>query len=117
MANSIEIVGLDDFFDEIKNMEISDSKKRKALNKCGDILLEGIEPSAPKRTGKLRKGLKKQVRKTDEGMSVIVSTSSFYDVFQEFGTSQSKKNVGFFEKGVRSKENEAVRTVIEELSK
>jgi HK97 gp10 family phage protein len=117
MSNTIHIVGIDDFFDELKNMEISDAKKRRALKKCGDILIDGIEPSVPKRTGRLRKGLKKTIKKTDEGMSVIVSTSSFYDVFQEFGTSQDKSNVGFFEKAVRAKQSEAVSAVIEELSK
>jgi HK97 gp10 family phage protein len=107
-----ELLGVD-----IENMEISDKKKRKALNKCGDILIEGIKPVTPKRTGRLREGMRKQVKKTDEGMSVIVSTSSFYDIFQEYGTSRDKSNVGFFGNAVSKVADKAVNAVIEELSK
>lgn len=117
MRARYEIDGFDDFFDEIKNMEISDTKKRKALRTVGDVLIKGIEPNLPKRTGGYRKELKKRITQTDEGMSVIVNSSKFYDIFQEFGTSQQKSNVGSFEKGVNQSADKAVETAIKELSK
>jgi hypothetical protein len=41
----------------------------------------------------------------------------FYDVLQEFGTSKSKKNVGFFERSVNKTEKEAIQILANELLK
>lgn len=117
MSARYEIKGFDDFFDKIKDMEISDIKKRRALRGAGEVLIKGIEPNLPKRTGGYRKELKQKIKQTDEGMSVIVSSSKFYDIFQEYGTSQQKANVGSFAKGVNQSADKAVETVVKELSK
>lgn len=115
MSTSFMIEGFDDIFDEIKNMEISTSKKRKVLNQVGDVLVDGIEPHLPKRTGRYRKELAKHIRQLDEGLSVVVNSNAFYDIFEEFGTSKSKKNVGSFEKGVNSVADKAAEIAIKEL--
>jgi HK97 gp10 family phage protein len=116
MSASYEIEGIDDLFDELKDMEISDAKKKKALRDCGDILVDGIKPNLPKRSGKFRDSVKRRIVRLDVGLSVVVSSGKFYDVFQEYGTSQQKSNVGTFEKGVTSSQDKAVEAVIKELS-
>jgi HK97 gp10 family phage protein len=117
MSTSYKVDGFDDFFDEITDMEISDTKKKKALKAVGNVLIDGIEPNLPKKTGRYRKGLKQSIRQTEEGMSVIVTSNKFYDMFQEYGTSKQKANVGSFEKGVTQSADKAVQTAIKELSR
>lgn len=115
MSATYEINGFDDIFEELKNMEISDIKKKRALNAGGDILEEGIRPNLPKRTGKYQRSTKKQIKRLDEGLSVIVKSAAWWDIFQEYGTSRSKKNVGSFEKGVNQSADKAVQAIIKEL--
>ncbi len=118
MSASYQIDGMDDFFDELENMEISDSKKRKALNSAGDILVEEIRLYLPKRSGKYREELGKKITNLDEGLSVVVNSRKFYDVFQEFGVSnQENKNLGSFEKGVNHCADKVIETIVKELTK
>ncbi|MCU6396782.1 hypothetical protein KW820_22910, partial [Enterobacter quasiroggenkampii] len=58
---------------------------------------------------------KKNIKK--DGLATVgtVRLTAFYDFMREFGTSQSKANAGFFERSVKSSENEAVEALAKEL--
>lgn len=117
MSATYEIIGFDDIFEELKRMEISESRKRSALNNAGDILEEGIKPNLPRKSGKYQETTEKQIKRLDEGLSVIVKSKAWWDIFQEYGTSKQKKNIGSFEKGVNQSADKAVQAIIKELSK
>ena len=117
MSATYKVEGFDDFFDEVANMEISTTKKRRVLNEVGDVFVKGIEPYLPKRSGRYRRMLAKHIKQLDEGLSVVVNSKAYYDVFDEFGTSQSKKSVGSFERGVNAVADKAVETAMKGLIK
>lgn len=117
MSASFKIEGFEDIFDMLDEMETTEQDKRRALNKAGDILKNSIEPSLSKRTGKLQKSVKKNIKRFDGEIGVMVHAGKFYDVFEEFGTSFASHNVGAFEKAVDNVAEEVVETVIKELLK
>lgn len=112
---SIEIEGLDEVMSMFEDMNITEEDERKALNNSTKGLEKSLESSTPKgKTGKLRK-IKKSTKREGLGYTRTLSLGAFWDIFQEFGTSQQKRNVGFFERTVRQNENEVVDTLVKEL--
>lgn len=112
MGSEIIIEGLDDLFEMFDDMEISESKQRKALNIGGDIIKESMEDNAPEgETGKLKNTIKKTIKNKNGDLSCIIKSTRFYDVFTEYGTSVAKHDVGWVERAVKDVENEAVKAI------
>lgn len=118
--NGISFEGLtfNDLMEEIEDMEISEQKQKAALKRGAEIIRVKAEREAPKgNTEKLRKGIKAKVKKIDGDMSAIISTSSFYDFFTEFGTSKDRSNIGWWTRAINDKEEEAMKAMSEVIFK
>lgn len=111
MANSIEVEGMEELSDLFREMSLTEKDERKALRNGIKIIADTIEKNTPHGpTGELAK-IKTGVRNTGLGMEAKAQSKAFYDVFQEFGTSQQKENVGYFENSVEDSKNEAIEEV------
>ena len=119
--NGIEISGLDELSESLSEMALSDAKERSAIRKAVKKIATELEKDSPKRTSNKSnlKLSKVKVTVSKDGITNVgmVKTGAWWDKFQEFGTSKSKKNVGYFERSVRKTEDEAVQILGEELLK
>ena len=112
---SVEIEGLDEVMSMFEDMNISEEDERRALNNSTKGLEKGLESATPKwKTKKLSK-IKKSTKREGLGYTRTLSLGAFWDIFQEFGTSQQKHHVGFFERTVRQHENKVIDTLVKEL--
>lgn len=117
MANSIEINGFEELEELLQDMTIDEADEKKAMKRAIEIIATEIEKNTPEgATGRLKK-IKKSIKK--EGFATVgtVKMGAFYDIFQEFGTSYSKKNKGFFERSVNKTQNEVLEVLSNELLK
>lgn len=97
--------------DLFKDMVFSSLDKRKAIKAGINVIAEGLEKDTPKGpTGKLAE-IKVTVREKDLATEGIARSKSFYDIFQNFGTSEQKANVGYFERSVNQNEDKALSNV------
>lgn len=117
MNNGFEVDGFEGLEEILKDMTITEEDEKRAMNKALTPILSEVKKNIPSRTGKLKKSVIKNVKR--EGFAIVgtVRTGRFYDVFQEFGTSQQKANVGFFERSVNRTQNEAIAILSKELLK
>lgn len=115
MSNSIEIEGFEELETMLQNMTITEADERKAMQKAIEPIYNEVAANAPERTGNLKKQIKKQV--VQEGFATVgvIKLGAWYSLFNEFGTSKSKKNVGFFERAVNKTQAEAVSILSKEL--
>lgn len=115
MADGIEMVGFEEIETLLQDMTIDEADEKKAMKKAIEPIKAGLEKDTPKgETAKLSK-IKATVKK--EGLSTvgIVKTDAWWDKFQEFGTSQQKRNVGYFDKSFKSTEGKALEILAKEL--
>lgn len=112
--DNIELEGMDSLTDLFKDMTLTEENKKQAMQKAIKVVKNEISKNTTKRTGRLSK-LSATVKQEDFATVGIVKTKRFYDIFEEFGTSNAKHNVGYFDKSVRNKENEAVHILYDEL--
>lgn len=115
--SSVKLTGMDEFFDKLKDMEISNNLEMRALSAGGNIIKENIIKNTPKGTiGKLERGTTGKVVKLPNGeMAYKIVVKAYYAGFVDWGTSKSKKNVGYFGRAiedVHKKSIEAVKKVI-----
>lgn len=117
MSNSIEIDGFEDLEKLLLDMTISEQDAKKAMRKAIEVLNKGLDGEIP--VGKTKRLSKRKKLVKKEGLATvgIVSMTAFYDFMQEFGTSQNKSNIGFFERGIEKNQNEAIKTIANELLK
>ena len=114
MADGVELEGFEDLTELFKDLEITEQEERAALNIIGNIAEESIDNNMPKKSEEMSKSVKKKIKRTDEGnLGVEVKVTKFYAPFQEFGTSQQKHNVGFFDRSI----NAVIDKAIEEAKK
>lgn len=115
MENGIELEGMKEFTAMLENMTIDEADEKKAVRKAIKPIAEEIKKNTPVgEKGKLKK-LSVTVKKEDLATVGTVRTTAFYDIFQEFGTSKQKKNVGYFDRSVKAKEDEAIGILSDEL--
>ncbi|AJA42864.1 hypothetical protein DP125_13640 [Clostridium tetani] len=114
MADGIEIEGMEEFADMLENMTIDEADEKKAMREAIKPIADEIEKNTKKRSGKLSK-LSKTVKKEGLGTVGIVRTKAFYDIFEEFGTSHAKHNVGYFDRSVKNTEDNAIEILSKEL--
>ncbi|WMJ81971.1 hypothetical protein RBU49_06905 [Clostridium sp. MB40-C1] len=117
MADGIEVEGLDDFTNMLKDMTIDRNDETKAMRAAIQPIKERLEIDTPKGVTKKLSKVKTSVRK--DGLATVgtVKAGAWWDKFQEFGTSQQKKNVGYFERSVRNTEDKAIEILSRELLK
>lgn len=97
------------------NMVFSSLDKRKAVKAGINVIAEGLEKDTPKgATGELAE-VKITVREKDLATEGLARSKAFYDIFQEFGTSEQKANVGYFERSVNSNSNKALSEMAEAI--
>lgn len=114
----IEFDGFDELESLLQEMTIDEADERRAMKKAIDIIGDEVDRNTPVgATQRLKKSLKRQVTKEGFATVGIVRFGVFYDLFQEFGTSRSKKNVGFFERSVNNTQDEALSVLANELLK
>ncbi|MGL4571795.1 MAG: HK97-gp10 family putative phage morphogenesis protein [Clostridium sp.] len=115
MYADIEVDGLEELQEFMEGMIIDDTTEMKAVRKGIKVMAKSIEDNSPVgQTGKLKK-MKTKVKKTPFGAEGIANSTVFYDKFQEFGTSQQKANVGYFDRAVEDASDEAVRVVADTI--
>lgn len=111
----IEIDGLDEFQEMLEDMILTEADERKSMRKAIQVVAEQVEKDSPKgETGKLSK-VKTSVKKDGLGIVGEVKSGAYWDIFQEFGTSKQKANVGYFDRAVTSTQDEALEILISEL--
>ena len=115
MNNGIEIEGMEEFTEMIEDMTIDEADEKKAVKKGIEIIDKNLDGQIPIGKTKMLSKRKKSVKK--EGLATVgtLRLTAFYDFMREFGTSQSKDSAGFFERAVKSSENEALEIMAKEV--
>lgn len=107
--SDINISGFDELIDYMKKCEISEQKEKKALKEAGETFKKSFDENIAVDTGNAKRSIKNTtVRNSDGDLCQRVYVNAFYEMFDEFGTSKSKKNVGRIERAIDSVENEAL---------
>ena len=110
---SLEIEGFEEFEKFIsEDMVLDESTKRKGIKAGITKIGKAIEKNSPIKSGRLSK-VKIRVKNTGLATEGTASSSEFYDIFQNFGTSEQKAHVGYFDRAVDETTNEAVEEVAE----
>lgn len=109
--SSIELDGFDEFEKFVSDMVLSESDKRKAVRSGIKIVAKEIESNSPVGKSKQLAKIKIKVKNTGLATEATANSKAFYDVFQEFGTSEQKANVGYFERAVENSKGEAISEV------
>lgn len=114
MADGVELEGFEDLTELFKDLEITEQEERAALNTIGNMAKDSVDDNIPKKSEEMKKSVKKTIKRTDDGdLGVEVKITKFYAPFQEYGTSQQKHNVGFFDRSI----NNIIDKAIEEAKK
>lgn len=114
---SVEIDGFDELEGLLQDMTITPAAEKKAMKKALEPIYEEVIKNAPESTGDLKRQIKTSVKKEDFATIGTVKLGAWYSIFNEFGTSRSKKNIGFFERSVNNSKDQAIRILTEELLK
>lgn len=111
----IEIAGFEEIEEMLKDMTITDAEEIKAMSKAIEPIYQEVYKNSPEETGNSKRQIKKQVRKDGFATVGVIKLGAWYSMFNEFGTSKNKKHVGFFERAVNKKADEAVNILAKEL--
>lgn len=117
MSNRIDLSGMDEFQDLIKDMEITDEKGKAAMRKAIKPAAKEVISNSPERTKKLKNSVVQSVKKENLCIVGSVKLGMFYGGLEEFGTSKSKKHVGFFSRSINKTKDEVVKILADELLK
>lgn len=115
--SGIELEGWEDLEKTIQELTLTPAEEKSAMQKAIKPVAKALEANTPKgRTKRLSKV--KTIVKSD-GFSVvgIVGSEAFYDIFQNYGTSKQKRNVGYFDKAIDSNVQDVVNTLGKTLLK
>ena len=110
-ADGIAITGLDEVVDMLKNMEIDDDTETMLLNECKPFT-EEIKANQTVLTGSQFEGWRGSVRKMDGEKYFVISNDDFSWIFENYGTSISKHNVGYVDRAIDSKIDEVKKSMI-----
>ncbi|MDK0615903.1 HK97-gp10 family putative phage morphogenesis protein [Clostridium perfringens] len=114
MSATIELEGFEEVEELLRDLELDESTKKKAVKVGLNIIADSIESNSPKKTGRLSK-IKRKVENTGLAIEGTANSTAFYDKFQDIGTSQQKAHVGYFDRAVDSSINEAIKASTEVL--
>ncbi len=113
----IELEGFDELENLLQDITIDETDEKKAMKSAINVIGDEVEKNTPEGTTGRLKRIKKTVKKEGLATVGIIKMGAFYDIFQEFGTSKSKKNAGFFERSVNKTQDEAMEILTKELLK
>ena len=115
MPSAIVIEGFEDLEEYIQEMTLTENDKKTAMKAAIEPIGEEVRNNTPVKSEKLKKSVRTQVKKEGFATVGIVKMGEFYGKFQEFGTSQQKAHVGFFERAVNKSQNKAIGILSKEL--
>lgn len=115
--SSIELDGFEELENIFQDMTLTEVEEKKAMKSAIDVIYKVVESNTPVGEGKTKKEIKEKVSKDDFSVTGQVIMGAWYTGFEEFGTSQQKHNVGFFERSVNSSQNEALEVLAKGLLK
>lgn len=111
MSSTIELEGYEEFEEYVKNMSLDLTVKKQAIRSGIKVIGQGLEKDTPAGpTGKLAK-IKISVKENALATEGTAKSNAFYDVFQNFGTSEQKSHVGYFDRSVEENTEEAISKV------
>jgi HK97 gp10 family phage protein len=112
----IEVTGFEDIESIIQDMTLSDVEEKKIMKAAIQPTFEEVKSNTPVGdTKKMQESVKSQVTREDMGIVGKIIINDWATMFQEFGTSSQKHNVGFFERSVNSTTDEVVNLLSEGL--
>lgn len=112
---AIRIEGFEDIFKDLDDMNISDIKKKRALNSGAEVVLKSVVDNSPVLTGTMKKRWKSRIRRIDGDLGFEVKGDTVQDIYNEFGSSKNKEHIGFFSKAVDEVSDKAVRIIMGEV--
>ena len=115
--SGFELSGFEELETLLQDMTLTEAEEKKAVKKSIDVIAKVVESNTPTKTGNMKKQIKTTVSKDDFSITGTLKMGAFYSMFEEFGTSQQKNHVGFFERSVNSTQNEALEVLAKELLK
>lgn len=116
--SGIELDGFEELEDMIQGMTLTEADEKKAMKKGIDVIYKVVESNTPMgETGKTKKEIKEKVSKEDFAVIGQIIMGAWYTGFEEFGSSQQKHHVGFFERSVNNSKDEAIGVLAKELLK
>lgn len=115
MISGIETTGFDELESLVQEMTVTDLDERKAMKAAIEIPYEATQKVTPVRTNTMKKSEVMQVKKEDFATVGIVRYGVFWDIFNEFGTSKDKRNVGFFERAINGSQDETLNVLAQIL--
>lgn len=116
--SSIELEGFDELESMLNDMTLTEADEKKAMKNAISVIHKAVENNTPVGpTGNMKKEIKEKVSKDDFSITGQVIMGAWYTGFEEFGTSQQKHHVGFFERSVNSVQDEAIGVLAKELLK
>ncbi|MGL5558811.1 MAG: hypothetical protein ACRDC3_06635 [Paraclostridium dentum] len=117
MSGTIELDGFDEFQEFIEDMSLDIGTKRQAIRSGIKVIGKGLENDTPPGpTGELAE-IKISVKENALATEGTAKSKAFYDVFQNFGTSEQKAHVGYFDRSVEGNTQEAISKVAETIFK
>ena len=114
---AIEVKGLDKVLEQLKDVEIDEALESELLKEC-KVFLEEIKANQTVRTGSQKKGWKGSIKRYEGKKAYVISNKNKFFVFEEYGTSFAKHNVGYIERSIDGKVEEvteAMMRIIERL--
>lgn len=112
---ALEIKGFEDVFKDLDDMDISDTKKRRALRSGAEIIFNSIKKNSPKRSGTMEKRWKSKITRIDGDLAFKIEGDTPQDIENEFGSSTNKKHIGFFSNAVDEVSNSAINIIVKEV--
>lgn len=94
--SSIEVDGMDEFMRSIDNMTLSPGEETTAMRTAIELPFKAVMGNVPILKGITERSIKKTVIKDGLGTTGIISVGTWTAMFTEFGTSESKSNIGWF---------------------
>lgn len=121
MKFTVKVEGIESLVERLKMLERIDRNeiKNDALNKAGEVMVNGLKESAPKDTG----ALGGQVEKEIHGMSVSIGAEGkgangrdtvIYGFYQHFGSCRNTAT-NWVSVGYHNSRDEAIQVIIETL--
>lgn len=115
--DGMEITGFEELQSFLTGMTMSESDEKKAMKIAIAPIATEVKNNTPQGYSKKLMNIKTTV--TKEGFATVgtVKLGMFYGMFQEFGTSRSKRNAGFFERSVNATQDKAILILANEILK
>jgi len=115
--DGMEITGFEELEAFLTGVTITEADEKKAMRLAIEPIAAEVKGNTPKGFTKKLMNIKKTV--TTEGFATVgtVKVGMYYGMFQEFGTSTNKRNVGFFERSVNATQDKAILILANEILK